>query len=355
MSSSAPFPSSAAANHSLVDYGWGPRWEAQAAGADPELVAARVLRHDGHAVLVGLDGDVDHVHIRASTPPLAVGDWVLVDPNGPVVEALLPRQSLLQRRDPSTGKAQPMAANIDLVGVVNGLDRPIKVGRIQRFVTQTWDAGALPLIVLTKSDVMSGDERDAVVDELRTGAPGADVVVTGAVTGDGLDELRDALRDRTVAFVGESGAGKSTLLNALAGRDLAATGAVRDGDHKGRHTTTARELHVLDGDIRVIDTPGLREVGLWTDAQTVDAVFDDVLALADGCHFADCLHDAEPGCAVRAAVDDGALPAERLDAWHKLRREAEAAELRADPAAARRAGKRFGRMVKEAKRMKPSR
>jgi ribosome biogenesis GTPase len=156
----------------------------------------------------------------------------------------------------------------------------------------------------------------------------------------------------TVAFVGESGAGKSTLVNALAGVDLAATGAVRGADNKGRHTTTARELHVLPDDVRLIDTPGIREMGLWTDVETVDDVFDDIVVLAEQCRFRDCGHDAEPGCAVRAALEQGRLPAERFESWEALRREAAAAELRADPYARHQAARRFGKIAREAQRMK---
>lgn len=172
------------------------------------------------------------------------------------------------------------------------------------------------------------------------------------MTGHGVARLRGELCGRSVSVVGESGAGKSTLLNALAGGEVAATGDVRSGDHKGRHTTTARQLHVLDGPIWLIDTPGLREVGLWTDAETVDAVFDDVTALGSECRFRDCTHEGEPGCAVQEAVDGGSLAVDRYESWVKLRREAAAAALRADNHAYRQANRRFGRMVRNAQRHK---
>ena len=333
----------------LLALGWSDRWAPYVDANDTSVTPARVLRHDGSAVLVGGRHGTSHAHLRPATPPLAVGDWVLVSTDGVVVE-LLPRRSLLQRRDPSTGLDQPIAANVDVVAIVCGLDRPIRTGRIDRFITQTWDADAVPLVVLTKADLH--DDPATAEAELVAAVPGAETHVVSSVTSEGIGDLRTRLHGVSVSFVGESGAGKSTLLNALAGEELARTGDVRAGDHKGRHITTARQLHTLQGPIWLIDTPGLREVGLWTDAETVDDVFDDVSALADRCRFRDCTHDTEPGCAVQEAVEAGLLPRARLDSWRKLRREAAAAELRADAYAYRQANRRFGRMVKEAMRHK---
>ncbi len=335
----------------LERYGWSPRWQALAAGAASDGVAGRVLRHDGHALLVGLADDVRHVHLRASTPPIAVGDWVRVDPTVDAVTDVLARHSLLQRSDPSTGDAQLLAANVDVVAIVCGLDRSIRPGRIQRFVTLAWEAGAVPLVVLTKADLEPDDIDDAVATA-EAAAPGCDVVAVSSVDSSGIDRLRAQLTGRTVAFVGESGAGKSTLLNAVARTDLAATGSVRSGDAKGRHTTTARQLHVVGGDVRIIDTPGLRAVGLWAGVDAVDEAFDDITSRAVECRFADCGHDTEPGCAVLAAVERGDLASSQLDGWRALRREAASVELRADPAAARRADRQFGKVVREVKRMK---
>lgn len=337
-------------DHDLASHGWGPRWDALAAdGMAAGLEPGIVVRHDGSAVLVAGRAGVAHAGLAATSPQVAVGDRVLVEVS--IVRELLHRTSLLQRRDPSTGQGQPIAANVDVVVIVCGLDRPIRSGRIERFVTLAWDAGAVPLVVCTKGDLAEPDARTEATEAAEAAAPGTTVVVVSAVAGTGFEELRAELADRTAVFVGESGAGKSTLLNALAGADLASTGGVRAGDAKGRHTTTARQLHVLDG-FRVIDTPGVREVGLWVGADAVDAAFDDVVELAADCRFGDCAHEGEPDCAVAAAVAEGRLPASRLDSWHRLRKEAAAAELRADPVAARRAAKRFGRLVREAQRMK---
>ena len=329
--------------------GWDDRWAALFAAADPgSAEPGRILRHDGASVLVGTSGRTVAARVRPATGPLAVGDWVLLV--GGAVHSSLPRHSLLQRRDPSTGDAQPIAANVDVVGIVCGLDRGVNVGRIERFTALAWDAGATPLAVLTKADLV--DDVDTPADAVRDGVPWTDVTVVSARTGRGIDDLLRRCAGSTLALVGESGSGKSTLLNALAKRDVSATAPVREGDHKGRHTTTARELHVLDGEVRLIDTPGVREVGLHTDVDTVDSGFVDIAEAAVGCRFRDYSHDREPGCAVHAAVEEGRLPLERMESWRSLRREAASAELRADPAARQDASRRQGRVYREAQQFK---
>ncbi|MEQ8717258.1 MAG: ribosome small subunit-dependent GTPase A [Acidimicrobiales bacterium] len=342
-----PGSGGAAAPATFEMLGWSDRWEAlatDAAAGEP----GRVLRHDGTAVLVGTASGTEHFLLRATTPPVAVGDWVIVGPDA--VEGVLPRSSLLARRDPSTGGAQPIAANVDIVGIVCGLDRPVKLGRVRRFATLAWDAGATPLVILSKADLV--EDVAAITDEIITAIPGVDVIAVSAAKADGMSALLERCVDTTLVLVGESGAGKSTLVNALAGHEATRTSEVRTGDHKGRHTTTARQLHLLNGPVRLIDTPGVREVGIVADVDTVDAGFADIAELALDCRFGDCAHTTEPGCAVRAAVEEGELSAERLGAWEELRREAASAELRADPAAHRRADRRLGRVYREVKEMK---
>ena len=334
----------------LAPYCWDERWSARfgsvaRAGDAP----GRIVRYDRALPLVATPRGVVHLPARRTVGPLTVGDWVVVD-GDEVIVGLIERSSLLRRRNPEAGE-QLLAANVDVVAMVFGADRPVKAGRLYRTRTQIWDSGATPLVVVTKTDLL--DRTDELLDRVRDIDPLLDVVAVSSVNGEGLDALRRLTDGRTLVFVGESGAGKSTLVNALVGGDVAAVSAVRAGDHRGRHTTTSRELHVLPSGGVLIDTPGLREVGLWTDESAVDETFPEIEEFAEHCHFRDCSHGPEPGCAVRAAVADGRLTTERFVAWESLRREAAAAALRADEQAHRASDRRFGRAIKNALRHKP--
>jgi ribosome biogenesis GTPase len=337
---------------SLVPFGWNDRWAAllaTAAEGGGHLMAGRVIRHDGAGVLVALPGGVRTLMLSGRLdPPPAVGDWLVVD--GDVPTDVLPRTSVLTRRSAGSDTPQQLAANVDAVLVVCGLDRPVKAGRIDRVVTLAWEAGAVPVVVLAKADLAPDATGQAAA--VAGAHPGLDVVVTSATTGQGLDDLRAVVAGGTVVLVGESGAGKSSLANALLGAEVMATGEVRAGDAKGRHTTTTREAHPLPGGGVLVDTPGLRAVGLWADREAVAATFADVDDLAAGCRFGDCGHDGEPGCAVTAAVAAGELAAERVEGWRALEREAEAAERRAQPHLQRAYGRRFSRIAKDAQRRK---
>jgi ribosome biogenesis GTPase len=337
----------------LLPYGWGDRWVALFASATEARFDARpgrVVRHDGVAVLVAMEEGTDQLPVLASVDPVpVVGDWVVVDTDAGAVVGVLDRTALLRRQDPDGGE-QPLVANLDVLLVVCGLDRPVKAGRIQRSTALAWDAGARPVVVLTKADL--AEDPAAATADVEAGNPGIEVIVTSTIDGRGLDAVESLAAGRTIVLLGESGAGKSTLINALLGDEVIATGAVREGDAKGRHTTTRRELHVLPTGGVLIDTPGIRAVGLWVDPDAVVATFDDVEELADGCRFNDCAHTGEPGCAVAAAVEAGDLAPERLEAWHVLRLEAESAARRADEHARRSYERRFGRAVKEAQQRK---
>jgi ribosome biogenesis GTPase len=334
----------------LAAYGWSDRWQATfAEHGDAGRRPGRVVRHDGSALAVATGGAIRQVPWRTSVGATTVGDWVVLDATDDVVVDVLPRASLLERRDPMGGD-QLLAANVDVVGVVCGLDRPVRGGRIERTVALAWDAGAVPLLVLTKLDATA--EPGAVVADAATLAPGVDVVATSSAEGRGIAELRDRLAGRTAVLVGESGAGKSTLVNTLVGDVVTLTGAVRGGDAKGRHTTSFRQLHLLPGGGVLIDTPGLRSVGLLGGVEAVDEAFPEIDELAAGCRFRDCRHEGEPGCAVAAAVAAGDLPAERMAAWAKLRREAVAEDRRADEHRRRQYERGGSRVAREAQERK---
>ncbi len=313
----------------LAAYGWNDHWAATLADlAGPGGEPGRVLRHDRIAFVVATGDGSFQVPSRREVGPLTVGDWVVVD-DGEIV-AVAPRVSLLRRRAPEAGE-QLLAANVDLVAMVFGADRPLKAGRLFRTRTQVADAGAAALVVLTKTDLIDG--ADELIDRVRVIDPQLDAVALSAKTGAGLDALRRRIAGQTLVLVGESGAGKSTLVNALAGDEVAATSGVRAADRRGRHTTTSRELYPLPGGGVLIDTPGLREIGLWTDDAGVDGAFPEMEELAQQCRFRDCSHGPEPGCAVQAAVAEGQVSAERFAAWLALRQEAASVPARGRPPA----------------------
>jgi len=260
------------------------------------------------------------------------GDWVALRrwPDDPVtVEAVAPRRTAIVRAEVSgTSAGQVLAANVDVVAIVVGLHPEPNLGRIERFLALAWDSGARPVVVLTKADLVN--DADDLAADVAAAAPGADVIVCSVVTGEGLDEIRAMVAgDRTMALLGVSGAGKSSLVNALTGAEVLAVRAIRD-DGKGRHTSVRRELIVLPGGGVVIDTPGLRGVGVQQDGEGVAAVFPDIEELVARCRFNDCGHETEPGCAVRAALEDGTLPVRRYESWRKLQREAASMARRTD-------------------------
>lgn len=283
----------------------------------------RLITEAGESLAVA-PGRMRHRAAGARALP-AVGDWVLARPqaDGPaVIDAILPRTTELARRMAGTeDRVQVLAANVDVVFVVTSLNQDLSLRRLERYLAAARESGATPVVLLSKSDLV--EDAGAWAREVEAVAGGAPIVPYSAVDGGGIDEVRAHLRPgRTVVLLGSSGVGKSTLVNLLAGEELLPTQEVRAADDRGRHTTTQRMLFLLPGGSLVLDTPGMREIGLLDAEGGLGETFADVEAVAVSCRFRDCTHGNEPGCAVRAAVEAGELTAERLAAYQKLQREA---------------------------------
>ncbi|MGL1893302.1 MAG: ribosome small subunit-dependent GTPase A [Spirochaetaceae bacterium] len=260
---------------------------------------------------------------RADYP--TIGDWVAVklDQDTAVIEKLIERKSSFSRKRAGNEiEEQVIAANIDYIFLVFGLEggRNYSEGAVERFLTRAWDSGASPIIVLNKSDICENTADFIYKTELI--AAGTPIYLTSAIDGSGLDDLRKYLKPgKTIAFTGFSGVGKSALINALCGVEIMRTGSIRDDDKKGKHTTTHKELILLDDGSILIDSPGLKELQLWGDEDTLDSTFEDISEFADLCKFSDCSHNGEPGCQVQRALDSGELDKDRYNRYLKMKKE----------------------------------
>lgn len=312
----------------LKQYGWNDTWAALLPmGAYP----ARVIRqdHDLYRV-VGPSGEMNArvtgkmIYAAADEADYpAVGDWVAVDRDSDAqgdasIGQILARRSVFVRKAAGSGQAvQVVAANVDKVFICMALNADYNLRRLERYLTIAWDSGAQPVVVLTKAD-LCGDLPQKLA-EVSLASAGCPVVVSSALHQEGLEQVRQlAAPGKTVAFIGSSGVGKSTLINYLLGEERLATAEIGQNE-KGRHTTTYRQLYVLPEGGMVIDTPGMRELQL--ESGDLSRAFDDIESLAQDCRFRDCTHTGEPGCAVQQAIEDGRLPLERLNSYHKLQRE----------------------------------
>ncbi len=317
-----------------TELGWNSHFEESFGPyGDDGYAAMRVIRENRGSYLAiselgkyscGISGRYRH-EARSKADYPAVGDWVAASPRSnerrATIHALLPRRNAFSRKVAGqVTDEQVVAANIDTVFVVTGLDHDYSLRRIERYLSVAWDSGITPVVLLNKSDICADLEERIL--EVESAAYGTDVIALSAERGDGMERLNIYIETgKTVAFLGSSGVGKSTIINSLLGAGRMKVNAVSSGRGKGRHTTTHRELVVLPGGGMVIDTPGMRELQVWGDDDGLAQVFGDIELLASNCRFRDCTHENEPGCAVRDALLRGTLPADRYESYLKLKRE----------------------------------
>lgn len=320
----------------LKSLGWTEQLDQWVSGLEADdYTLGRVARVSRGFSLIFTGGDAvlaasASTHTRTELAP-ATGDFVAVrhDPDdGPYIDDISPRTSALLRR--AAGRVpepQVLAANIDHVFVMHGLDRPLNLRRIERQLVISWDSGAEPVILLTKSDTVDGDDRAEILSDVTAVAGEVPVVAVSTVTGDGVDRLEEMLSEqRTAAMFGLSGIGKSTLVNLLSGGVIQRTGEVRATDNRGRHTTVTRDLIPIPDRGLIIDTPGIREIGLWQSYEGLARTFPAIEEAASTCRFADCNHNEEPDCGVQAALAEGLITSERVDHWRELHAELELQE-----------------------------
>lgn len=328
-----PYPPRVTASSvDLADLGWDEEWQTAFAPFADEAIPGRVVRVDRglcrvltHAGVVRASlggGLLEEISHDSMTAP-CTGDWCAVRhwSDGPsTLEAVLARRTAVTRADSKgTSRGQVLAANIDVVAIVVALHPEPNLARVERFLSLAWQSGGMPVVLLTKADLVG--DADHIAHDVRRFAPGVPVVPVSTVSGEGMDAVAHLVQGgKTMVLLGVSGHGKSSLTNALLGADVLAIKDIR-ADGKGRHTSVRRELLLVPGGGAVIDTPGLRGVGLQDSAEGIAATFPDVEELVDACRFFDCAHASEPGCAVQAALTDGTLSSRRLESWQALQRE----------------------------------
>lgn len=316
----------------LTDYGFIPTYLNDLTDDERGFIPARVTAVHRERFELVTDGGDRFGRLKAgvyynggSEAFPTTGDFVLIEENpggDSLIVKTLPRRSFFSRRDPTPGRGeQAVAANFDTVFILQSLNADFNPRRLERYVTLAWQSGAVPVVVLTKADLTH--DCSAYLREAEKAAAGVPVCAVSAKFGFGLEALDGLLKPgRTIVFLGSSGVGKSSLINALAGEALMAVGGIRESDDRGRHTTTHRQLLRLPGGVMIIDTPGMRELGMWDVTEGLGEAFTDVERYFGQCRFSDCRHENEPGCAVRAAIDSGELSPERWESYRKLKSEA---------------------------------
>lgn len=290
---------------------------------------------DGKTLPAKVTGKFIHQTVSRLDFP-TVGDSVAVTlhDNGEkaVIHEVMPRKSILLRKEVWTGKdAQPLAANIDKIFIVMGLDGDYNIARLERFLVAAWDSKATPAVILTKKDLCSEADLQKKITLAAQAAPGVETACVCCISGEGMENVEKLLTGGIICcFIGSSGVGKSTLLNRLCGFNAAETHVVRENDSRGMHTTAARQLYLLPNEVKIIDTPGIREFCLEYAEDGLGASFPDIAGLAAQCRFQDCSHDSESGCAVKAALEDGTLSPCRLKSYRKIQGEMLRAEIKHD-------------------------
>ncbi len=329
----------------LADLGFSNHFVSQLEFSELETLTPFRISEVQRSIVVGM-GENDTRPLRTPhkipTSDFAVGDWVLADQGDQIIRRLEPKSELKRRAAGTDVSEQLMAANIDSLIIVTSCNDDFNLARIERFLALAKDAGVTPVVVLTKIDLTS--EAESYVDQAKDLMEGLDVIGLNAKSPEAITALSFWCgKGQTLALVGSSGVGKTTLLNGLTGREDA-TATIREGDSKGRHTTTYRSLHPAINGAWVVDTPGIRALRLHEKSTGIEQVFDDIVALAGQCKFNDCKHESEPKCAVQAAIKSGELEAVRLDRWRKL--QAEDNRNSETIAQSRKRAKEFGKMVK---------
>ncbi len=341
-------------NTSLADLGWRPFFQQQLSLEDLELFSpARIIEQHKSQIDIICESDIFAVPTTSSMPPLTVGDWILLDENRHF-SRLLERQSCFKRKSPGTKIAEQLiATNVDTAFIVCSLNQDFNLNRIERYLSIVYEAGVEPVIVLSKADLCS--EPEDFKDQVQQLNSALCVELVNALDADSVSVLQAWCQPgNTIVMLGSSGAGKSTLTNRLMGNEAQETNAIREDDGKGRHTTTRRSLLRMPGGALIIDTPGMREIQLSGNEEGLAETFSDIEDLAMTCRFADCQHEAEPGCKVRAAIDNGELDERRLDNYLKLSREQalNAASIAERRGTDKKLGRYYKKVIKESLKLK---
>ena len=333
-------------NISRISWGIEPSFNQVESFTDEKMQLGRIIRVSRGQYLVAKDDKIINAKISGAfryktvlnSEYPAIGDWVLFkqseedDENFALIEWVFPRKSCVSRKSAGIKTdEQVIAANIDvifLVFAINGGRNFVQAG-LERYLTLAWDSGALPVVILNKADLCTEEEKEVALLKAESSAPGVDVRLISAETGEGLDNLISNLSPKTtIALIGPSGVGKSTIVNTLRGTSTQKTAAQRSADLRGRHTTTHRELFRLPSGLLLIDNPGMRELQLWTNTDSTEEAFTDIAEFAKHCRFADCSHQGEPGCAVQEALSNGKLEYRRFENYIELKKELDYLQLR---------------------------